>query len=105
MMAETFSRAEALRRIPHLYDSAGDLQMQLEPALTDYSFVLTPGQLGAYNQILRDARALLPDSVALRDDAAEADMNARPADLFEALKTTIVPTLHNALPQKAYEER
>ena len=103
-MAE-ISREEAALRLPALYDAAADLAIQLEGALRDPTAALTPGQLGAFNQILADARALLPDSLALREDVAEADAATRPAALHHALNTTIVPTLHNALPPEAFAKR
>ena len=104
-MAQTYPEDEARRRVPFLYDSATDLAIQLEDTVGDLTATLTPGQLGAFNQILADARALLPDSVALREDVAEASADTRPAEVHRALNTTIIPTLHNALPPDAYEKR
>ena len=92
-------------RLPALYDSAGDLQIALERIMDNPQTLLTPGQIGAFNQILKDARELLPDSIALRDDIEEATEQTRPADLHHDLKTTLVPTLHNALPPDAYAKR
>jgi hypothetical protein len=90
-----------------LYDSAGRLQIELEPSLRDADFALTPAHIGAFNQILADARRAVPDSIALRDDVAEIDAAdpPLPRDVHHALRTTIVPTLHNALPPDAYRER
>jgi hypothetical protein len=104
-MAQTYPDDEAQRRLPFLYDSATDLEVQLEDTVGDPAATLTPGQLGAFNQILADARALLPNSVALREDVAEATADTRPAEVHRALNTTLVPTLHNALPPDEYEKR
>ena len=105
-MNEAFSEeGELLLRLPPLYDSAANLEVQMEGTLRDPNAVLTPSQLGVFNQILADARALLPNSVALREDVEEATENTRPADMHHDLKTTIVPTLHNALPPDAYNKR
>ena len=95
-------------RLPSLYRIAGDLQTQLEKTpggLTKMSTTtLTPAQVGSFNQLLADARAVLPDSVALREDVGEVDTNTRLLDAHHALKTTLVPTLHNALPNEAYDK-
>lgn len=103
-MAETPSREEVQRRLPSLYDSAGALEIELEGG-ADGNAPLTAAQVGAFNQILADARALLPGSVALREDVSEATASSRPADVQRALNVTIVPALHNALPPQAYDER
>ena len=105
-MNEAFSEdGELLLRLPPLYDSAANLEIQLEGITRDPNATLAAPQLGAFNQILADARALLPNSVALRDDVTEATEDTRPADLHHDLKTTVVPTLHNALPPDAYNKR
>ncbi len=102
--ADPLSPDEVRLRLPSLYRSAADLQVQMEKLTGGVSNVpLTPAQIGAFNQLLTDARALLPRSVALREDVDEADANTRPLDAHHALQTTIVPTLHNALPPDAYE--
>jgi len=66
--------------------------------------ILTAGQIGAFNSILHDCRDLLPKSVALREDVEEIDepAKARTAEVYRALHVTIVPTLHNALPEDFY---
>lgn len=104
-MDEAFPAQEIRRRLPLLYDSATDLVIQLENTVGDVDAALTPGQMGAFNQLLADARALLPRSVALREDAAEANADTHPGDVHRALNTTIVPTLHNALAPEDYEKR
>ncbi len=105
-MNEAFSEeGELLLRLPPLYDSAASLEIQLESALRHPDAVLTAPQIGVFNQLLADARALLPNSVALREDIEEATENTRPADLYHDVKTTLVPTLHNALPPDAYDKR
>lgn len=97
---------EAERRLPAVYDSAGNLQIELEGIVHRHpDALLTPAQIGAFNQILADARRLAPHSVALREDVAEVSEATRPEVVHHALKTTIVPTLHNALPEDAYEAR
>ena len=104
--ADPLSPDEARLRLPSLYRVAADLQIQMESLTGKASAAaagLTAAQIGAFNQLLADARALLPRSVALREDVDEADANTRPLDAHHALKTTIVPTLHNALPPDAYE--
>ena len=104
-MPEIMTPEETERRLPLLYDRATEMQIALEPAVRDTTTPLTAGQVGAYNQLLADVRALLPHSVALREDAGEAGVETRPADVYRALHTTIIPTLHNALPPDAYERR
>ena len=104
-MAQTNEDERARELIAPLYDSATALAIQLERGLSAPDATLTPGEIGAFNQILADARKVLPDSAALREDVAEIDENTRPADAHHALNTTVVPTLHNALPPAAYEER
>ena len=62
---ERLTEEELRIRLPFLYDVAGDLAVQLERSLTDPSIVLTPGQLGSFNQILHDVRtALEEDGIA-----------------------------------------
>lgn len=101
---------EARRRLPHLYAHAGDLEVELG-GLTrrDPDLALTAAQVGRYNQLLRDAKAAVPGSIALREDAAEIEEGAyegvRVADIYRALHTTIVPTLHNALPEDEYDRK
>ena len=104
-MSDEAREPEADGRLPYLYDSAGNLEEALGRIMNDPNATLTPGHIGAFNQILADARAILPDSVALREDVAEVDAATSPADAHHALRTTIVPTLHNALPPDAYEQR
>lgn len=104
--ADPHSLDEKQRRLPILYRHAADLQTQLENLFggpNQSAATLTPGQIGAFNQLVADARALLPNSVALREDVGEADAGTRPMDLHHALRTTILPTLHNALPADAYD--
>jgi len=103
--AENTDNDAARGLLPSLYDSAAAMAIRLERGLTDATAALTPGEIGAFNQILADARRILPDSVALREDVAEIDEATRPADAYRVLNTTIVPTLHNALPPRAYDER
>ena len=102
--ADPLSPDEVRLRLPSLYRIAADLQIQMEKLTGGASnATLTPAQIGAFNQLLADARALLPRSVALREDVSEVDASTRPLDAHHALKTTLVPTLHNALPPDAYE--
>lgn len=104
-MAETNETAGTQGLLAPLYDSATALAIQLERGLGDPDATLTPAEIGAFNQVLADARKALPGSAALREDVAEIDAATRPADAHHALNTTVVPTLHNALPPAAYEER
>jgi hypothetical protein len=95
------------RHLPSLYRIATDLQVTLENApggLKTPDAPLTPAHVGSFNQLLSAARALLPDSVALREDVGEVDENTRRTDAHHALRTTIVPTLHNALPDPVYDK-
>jgi hypothetical protein len=102
--ADPHSSDETRLRLPSLYRIAGDLQIQMEKLTGGVSdATLTTTQIGAFNQLLADARALLPRSVALREDVSEVDATTRPLDVHHALQTTLVPTLHNALPPDAYE--
>jgi len=101
---------EARARLPHLYTHAGDLEVELGSLLRrDPDLALTPAQIGRYNQLLRDARMAVPGSIALREDVGEIEAHeydgARVGDVYRALHTTIVPTLHNALPEDEYDKR
>lgn len=97
-------------RLSHLYTHAGDLEVELgDLARRSPDAPLTAAQVGRYNQILRDARDLIPASVALREDATEIDeretLSYRVADVHRWLHTALVPTLHNALPEDEYDRR
>ena len=94
---------DAASRLDHLYTAASDLELELENAARR-GHILTAGQIGAFNSILHDCRDLLPKSVALREDVEEIDepAKARTAEVYRALHVTIVPTLHNALPEDFY---
>lgn len=92
-------------RLDNLYTHAGDLEVELEGVARRNAATLSAGQIGAFNQILREARDLIPNSKALREDVDEIDATVRPADAYHALHVTIVPTLHNALPEALYRRR
>lgn len=89
-------------KLDGLYDSASRLEVELEGVVRRNTASLTPGQMGGFNAILKMAIELLPHSVALREDVGEVDETTRPTDAHQALHVTIVPTLHNALPEPLY---
>jgi hypothetical protein len=89
-------------RLDGLYNSASNLEVEFETLIRRGTAALAAGQVGAFNSILKLARQLIPNSVALRDDVDEIDMATRPADAHQALHVTIVPTIHNALPEPLY---
>lgn len=91
-------------KLDGLYNSASRMEVELEGIARRNTSPLTAGQIGAFNSVLKMARQLLPKSVALREDVDEIDGNTRPADAHQALHVTIVPTLHNALPEPLYEK-
>jgi hypothetical protein len=91
-------------KLDGLYNSASRLEVELEGVVRRNTTPLTAGQVGGFNAILKMARQLLPKSVALREDVDEIDGNTRPTDAHQALHVTIVPTLHNALPEPLYEK-
>ena len=90
-------------RLERLWRSAGDFQVALEGvAAREPATPLTGEQVATFNQLLRDARELLPNSVALREDVEdmeEGDMEATAGGGVYFLRLTIVPALHNALPE------
>jgi hypothetical protein len=103
--ASPFDPNDAAHHLPSLYRIATDLEMSLANAPGRASGVaLTPAQIGSFNHLLASARALLPNSVALREDVDEVDENTRLLDAHHHLHTTIVPTLHNALPDPVYDK-
>ena len=89
-------------KLDGLYNSASRLEVELEGVARRNTASLTPGQIGSFNAILKMALQLLPTSVALREDVSEVDETTRPADAHQALHVTVVPTLHNALPEPLY---
>ena len=89
-------------KLDGLYNSASRLEVELEGVVRRNVAALTPGQIGGFNAILKLALQLLPHSVALREDVGDVDEATRPADAYQALHVTIVPTLHNALPEPLY---
>ena len=90
-------------RLERLWRSAGDFQVELEGfAKREPATPLTSEQVSVFNQLLRDARELLPKSVALREDVEDmeaGDMEATAGGGVYFLRLTIVPALHNALPE------
>ena len=105
-MPETISETETRRRVPALYDSAAALEIELEElSQRNADSPLSAAQIGVFNQILADSRALLPGSAALREDVGEAVATSRSIDVHHALNTTVTPTLRNALPPGEYEQR
>jgi hypothetical protein len=89
-------------KLDGLYNSASNLEVELEGVVRRGVALLTAGQIGAFNSVLKMARQLVPNSIALREDVDEIDTTVRPADAHQALHVTIVPTLHNALPEPLY---
>jgi hypothetical protein len=89
-------------KLDGLYNSASNLEVELEGVVRRGTALLTAGQVGAFNSVLNLARQLVPNSVALREDVDEIDTTVRPVDAHQALHVTIVPTLHNALPEPLY---
>ncbi len=90
-------------KLDGLYNSASNLEVELESVVRRGTATLTAGQVGAFNSVLSLARQLVPNSVALREDVDEIDATVRPIDAHKALHVTIVPTLHNALPEPLYD--
>lgn len=100
--AEITTLDDSTLKLDHLYTQAGDLEVELENASRRSGAALTAGQIGSFNELLKEARNLLPNSKALREDVEEIDAETRPIDAYHALHVTIVPTLHNALPDSLY---
>jgi hypothetical protein len=86
----------------HLYRQAATLESELRSsALTDD--LMTATQIGAFNRLVLGARELLPTSVALKQDIGTIDNGAaRAADIHRAVNVTLLPTLHNAMPEVEY---
>jgi hypothetical protein len=89
-------------KLDGLYNSASNLEVELEGVVRRGVTLLTAGQVGSFNSVIKLARQLVPNSVALREDVDEIDATVRPIDAHKALHVTIVPTLHNALPEPLY---
>ena len=89
-------------KLDNLYRRAGDLEVELQALSRRDEAVLTAGQIGSVNAILQEALELLPNSKALREDAEEIDEDTSPMDAYHMMHVTIVPTLHNALPEPLY---
>ncbi len=90
-------------KLDALYNSASNLEAEFAGLARRGTAALTAGQIGAFNSVVKMARILLPKSIALRDDVDEIDATTRPADAHQALHVTLVPTLHNALPEPLYD--
>ena len=92
-------------RLERLWRTAGDFQIELEGfANREPATPLTQEQVTQFNHVLRDARELLPKSIALREDVEDmetGEMEATAAGGAYFLRVTIVPALHNALPENA----
>ena len=101
--AEVTKVEDDVLKLDGLYNSASNLEVELESVVRRGTATLTPGQVGAFNSVLSLARQMVPNSVALREDVDEIDTTVRPADAHQALHVTIVPTLHNALPDPLYD--
>lgn len=102
--AATAGPGDTALKLDGLYSSASNLETELEASVRHNTVSLTPGQVGGFNAVLKMARELLPESLALREDLDEIDETARPIDVHQALHITIVPTLHNALPEPLYDQ-
>ncbi len=91
-------------RLERLWRVAGDFQIELEGfARREPATPLTAEQVAVFNRILHDSRAVLPKSIALKEDVEEmetGEMEATAAGGAYFLRVTIVPTLHNALPEE-----
>jgi hypothetical protein len=82
-----------------LYRSAGDLEIALHNITRrEPSAMLTPLQVTIFNEALRSARQMISHSRALREDIGEVNEDTSAAEAFRMLHVTLVPTLHNALP-------
>ena len=90
-------------RLERLWRTAGDFQIELEGfAQREPAMPLTAEQVTTFNHLLRDAREVLPKSIALREDVEDmetGEMEATAAGGAYFLRVTIVPALHNALPE------
>jgi len=83
-----------------LYKNVGDLEIALQTATRrDPTTPLTTAQMSIFNEALRTARETLPDSRALKEDIDEAGDETNAASAYRQLHVTLVPTLHNALPE------
>ena len=103
---DNLTEADAPERLPYLYDLAGNLEVDLEGIAERHPTEALPAEhMDRYNRILRAARALLPNSVALKEDVDEIGADTRADRAYHDLHTTIVPTLHNALPEDEYRAR
>lgn len=88
-------------RLFSIYRSAGDLEIALEGIMRrDPDQLMTSAQSGIFNDVLSAARDLLPESRALRQDIEEAEYGMKASTAWRLLHITLVPTLHNALPDE-----
>ena len=87
-------------RLKELYNHAGTFQIALDDIVRHApNALLTEEQARHFNEYLTLARALLPDSIALKEDVEEADTYTPVSEAAHGLRVTIEPTLHNALPE------
>ncbi len=93
-------------RLLMLYRSAGEMEATLRTmAEHDVFAYLTEPQVREFNQLVEAARRMVPDSVALKEDIDpidDEDDEVSAANAFRALHVTLLPALHNALPENQY---
>jgi len=88
-----------------LYRSASAMENRLRAMMSHDPYApLTGEPAEAYNRLVDAARRLVPNSVALREDVDPVDAEHEMAidDAFRAVHVTLLPVIHNALPETEY---
>lgn len=89
-----------------IYRRAAAMESKLRHLMDEEPHALLEGaNITAFNQLLEAARHLVPNSVALRQDLELIDDTHVLAvdNAWHAVHVTLLPTLHNALPESDYE--
>lgn len=98
-MQDTDPNAPPLVQLRELWKNAGTFQIALEEIVRRSPLAaLNEEQVRTFNDYLATARRLVPNSIVLKDDIVEADLDTPVSEAEHALRVDIVPTLHNALP-------
>ena len=88
-----------------LYRAASAMENRLRAMMNQDPYAPLTGEYAdTYNRLIDAARRLVPTSIALREDVepidAEHEVDVDAA--FRAVHVTLLPAIHNALPETEY---